>query len=534
MTPALFIFRPPYAISGESGKAWGVTRQDLGDLGVTAAGLTYRSLDADVLQVVCEGSAAPEYLQQISLWDAAGTRVFQGVCTNLSEEWDGAKLKTTATISGPWWWLEQVQLTSILTDGLGNDQERPAFTFPSQDLAVSIRALVTRLAEMGLPLQMGEIDQTFQVPQMQFQNGTGDSVLTTMLQWVPDCSTRFRYDTPLPTLDVIRRPSAPVVTYDLTADDNRAGLPRIQEQRQLLPSQITVQTMNVDTAGQIVYGQDTAGDPAPSNPLGRQILALSGPGRSDFRSYTPRISTLRTTTMGTYAELWSSAQALDPTIGQAEVTYGTIPWTSIGDNGSFPTLPRPISGVGTHRIVEGQVVDFMVQLSGVVVRQTRVSGLIFATYPSSGGLGALPYLQSIGRASYGFSGGTYNAVVEVDFTVPTVNIALPVLTVYVHPDDRALVTPVPGLAANLFAAQNYVPVQGSLPLYPGADLPMPGHRVNIRGGLPKWTNMGAMTSALEVDLTTGQASASLGRGAANPTNLINQFSSPLNGKIVNI
>jgi hypothetical protein len=535
MTPALFTFRPPYSVSGESGKSWGPTRQDIGELGITAAQITFRSMDADLVQLVCEGGAGPEYMQQVSLWDASSARVFSGVCTGISEEWDGAKTVTTATISGPWWWLEQVQLTSILTDGTGNEQERVAFTFPSQDLAVSIRALITRLGTLGVPLQAGEIAQTFPVPQMQFQNGTGDSVLSTMLQFIPDCATRFRYDTPTPTLDVIRRPWAPVVTYDLRADDNRAGIPRIQEQRQLIPSSVTVQTMRVNSAGVVLYESETAGQSTPTTPLGRQILALSGPGRSDFRSYTPRIGTLRTETVSGFSGVFALARLFDPVIIAAEAATGLLPWTSYGDAGNLTNLPRGISGTGSFRVVEGRVVDFMTTEFNVVEAQTRVMGWVFGAYPSTGAGPTAVYLRDNGqRASFAFQGGVYNLAVFVDFLIPTVAASYPTLTVFVHPEDQALVTPVPGLAANLFAAQNYTPAEGSMPLFPGAPLPLPGNRVNISGGIPKWATIGAMTSELDIDLLTGGASVTMGRGPANASNLINQFSQPLSGKIVNV
>jgi hypothetical protein len=381
---------------------------------------------------------------------------------------------------------------------------------------------------------MGSIDQTFQVPQMQFQNGTGDSVLTTMLQFVPDAATRFRYDTTVPTLDVIRRSSAPVVTYDLTADDNRAGIPRVQEQRQLVPANVTVQTMRVDSQGLLIYGSESAGDTTAVSPLGRQILALSGPGRSDFRAYTPRIGTLRTVENLYFSQVWGLAQLFDPVIVSAEADLGAVPWSLFGDGGAFPSSPRGITGLDRYQIVEGQVLDFMVTEFAIIEKETRVSGIVFGQYNSSGYGAVGSYLISTGRASATVISGVYHFAVFVDFIIPTVGTHYPTLTVFVHPEDQALVTPVPGLASNLFAAQNYVPVQGSMPLYPGAPLPMPGHRINIRGGLPKWSTMGAMTSGLDVDLITGGASLNMGRAASNPSNLINQFSSPLSGKIVNV
>jgi hypothetical protein len=92
---------------------------------------------------------------------------------------------------------------------------------------------------------------------------------------------------------------------------------------------------------------------------------------------------------------------------------------------------------------------------------------------------------------------------------------------------------VPGLAANLYAAQNHIQVSGEVPLLPGAPLPLPGNRLNIRGGLAKWAGMGAMTSGISLDLQTVRADATLGRSSRTAvSSLLNQFSRPLSGKIV--
>lgn len=526
-----FQFRPPYQLSGESGKGIGAGRRSLADLGVVAASLSLLSQGTDTLRLTIEGRSAPDYLQQVSCWDADGRRVFTGVATEVDEQWDGQKTRTVATISGPWWWLEQVQLTSIVQDSLSNAQERAIYTFPSQDLAVSIRALLGRLEEMGVPLTAGQIDTTFQVPQMQFQNGTGESILTTMLQWLPDAATCVRYDVGgLPRLDILRRPSAPIINLDLAAAPNRAGIPQIVEQRSLVPNQVRVQTMEVNASGQIVYGEDVAGDENPGSPIGRQFLSLSGPGRGDFEAYTPRVATLRTETVpSTYSGVWALALTFDTVIN----SVGTVTWAGYGNYGGFPTLSNVIQGTGVFRLVEGQLVDFLLTEFSISETQTKIAGWVKGLYPSGGWSSATQDLIDMGRARALYTGGYYQQAVYVDFTVPALNNSYPSLTVFVHPEDQALVSPVPSLAANLYAAQNYTPVSGNVPLWPGAPLALPGHRLNIRGGLPKWSTMGAMTSGLSLDLATGSADCQLGRASrASSASVLNQFSRPLSGRIV--
>lgn len=530
-----FQFRPPYTLSGESGMAVGPLRQSFASLGITSPLLDLRSMAADTLRISQEGGTSPEYMQPVSLWDNDGRRVFTGLVTDSDEQWNGKKTRALTTISGPWWWLDQVQLTSIIADDTGGSQERAIYTFPSQDLAISIRSLLDRLQEMGVPIRCGDIDATFQVPQMQFQNGTAESILTTMLQGIPDCATSVRYDADgLPYLDVLRRPTAPKVTIDLAAADNKAGIPRLTEQRSLVPTQVRVQTMEVNSTGAIVYGEDVAGDPSPPTPLGRQILALSGPGRGDFNSYTPRVATLQTeTVLNDRGFVWALARVLDPVILEAEAENANIPWVTFADYGFLPQYSRNLSGTGTYRLISGTVFEWVTTEFGVTEGQARISGWLIGTYNQTLDLSGMAYLGELSRCGYGFSGGHYQCLLFVDFTVPVISASYPSLTVLVHPDDRALVTPVPGLASNLFAAQNYIPISGNVPLFPGSPMPLPGSRLNIRGGLPKWATMGAMTSGLSLDLRTGSAEAQVGRASRIATSsLLNQFSRPLSGKII--
>jgi hypothetical protein len=532
--PNQFDFRPPYSISGEAGKSLGSAVRTLEVAGVTSAYLNLVSMATDTLQLTQQGYAAPDYLEQVSLWDADGVRVFTGTCTAVEESLDAI---TKSTISGPWWWLEQAQITSMLVDGVGQSRERPVFTFPAQNLATSLAALITRFVAMGIPLQLGTISTTFSVPQMQFQNGTGDSILTTMLQWIPDAATRFRYASGLPFLDIIRRGSAAVVSYNLASGQNLTGSPTLRELRSLVPTQVTVQTMSVNASGNIVYGQEIAGTASPSTPLGRQLLALSGPGKSDFSPYTPRVSTLRTEAPTTPNHARTLSWIFDPVIVQAESLHGAITWSGpLIDTGAYPGLYRSFFGFGAPRVVEGTVTEWMREEFGIIEGETRVAGWLFGEYNQITGFSAATkYLISVGRAFAGYSAGRYNQAIYLDFMIPTINYSYPTLTTFIHPADVALVTPVPSLALNLFNAQNYIPVSGTLPLYPGAALSLPGNRINITGALPKWETMGAMSSRLNIDLETGAGELEMGRSErASSSNLLNQFSRPLSGKIVKV
>jgi hypothetical protein len=228
------------------------------------------------------------------------------------------------------------------------------------------------------------------------------------------------------------------------------------------------------------------------------------------------------------------ATTYDPEIAKAQAMSGGIGYQGYSDNNGWPHLSRTIAGGGSYRKTQGEVVDFLKTEFGIVESTTQISGYVIGTYNNATGVGdGALYLAEQSRCAWGFISGYYQLITFINFSVPTLNFSYPSLTVFIHPEDQALVTPVPNLAANLFEAQNHIPVSGSVPLLPGAPLPLPGNRLDIRGGLPKWGTMGAMTNGLALDLQTGSAEATLGRSSrAAVSSLLNQFSRPLSGRVI--
>jgi hypothetical protein len=534
-----FTFRPPYAVSGQDGKSLAASRRSLEQLGIESGTIHFRSADTDVLQWFQRGDSAPDYGQEVSIWDADGKRVFTGNCTTSDPEWDGRGIVGyQVTISGPWWWLEQAQLTGLVTDQTGLTSERPSFVFPAQDLAVSIRSLLDRMQALGVPMQCGNIDPTFAFVQMTMQATTAVAALRDMLAVIPDAMTRVRYDVDgLPALDVLRRPTAPLKTLELGTESDLTGIPRLRSRKQLRPSSVTVQSAYVDSLGKIVNTQQIAGDASGiSGVLGRQLIAVSGPGRADFRSYEPRVTALRTTTMlNTFGDVWSLAQTFDSVISGVEDNKGAVLWTSFGDGGAFPNLPRGITGYPAYRHVEGEYYEWMLEKFGISVLEQRVTGWVFGTYPNTGWSNATTALREAGKCFSAYVGSQYQMAIFVDFTLKCLSASLPTLTVYVHPDDTAFVTPVANLAENLYNAQDWIPYDGDVPQLPGGEILLPGNTLNIRGALPEWETMRALVTGSRIDLRTGSGSLQIGASSRlSASALIDRFARPTSGRVINL
>jgi hypothetical protein len=106
---------------------------------------------------------------------------------------------------------------------------------------------------------------------------------------------------------------------------------------------------------------------------------------------------------------------------------------------------------------------------------------------------------------------------------------------FIRPSDLYLVTPVADLADNLFAAQAFIPYEGSVPLCPGSNPPTPGNVLNITGGLAEWATMNAMVSATSINLTDGSAQLTIGAAPRTNANaLLDRFGRATSGRIINI
>lgn len=526
----VFQYRPPYSVSGESGKTFGPGRRSLEAAGIEAAALVFRSMDTDELTWFQRGGAAPDYMEKISLWDADGRRVFLGHADPVPEWRPDGTICHNVTVSGAWWWLEQAQLSALVSDSTGAETDRPEFVAPKQDLALSIRALLDRMSVLGVPIRVGEIAETFEVPQMVFQGADASSALRTMLGWLYDVMTRVDYDSGDPALNVMRRASAPVVTWHLGAENCpvRKQPLRIIPRRELRPRTVRIQSATVTADGEIVYAEETAGDASEAGVLGRQLIAISGPGSTGFSEADIRRHLVKTATTAASqavfyrhnAQLASLKDEIGGEIYAPMTTYATfwVPngagWISttinnrsawVVDGAVSTSVP---SGVPGYLVIGEDLPDWW-SATGIATKKVKITQRFTAALltgdPVQAAVAALAF-SSVVSGSYTY----YFADFEVEVTAVALDANAVAGVVVVHPDDSALVQPTGGLADALFRAQDWIPYEGDVPLIPGADVPMPGNVVCIRGGLAEWETMRALISAARVDLRTGSGTVSLG------------------------
>lgn len=548
-----FTHRPPYSISGQAGKPIGAHRRPLEVIGAESASLEFASQDADELRFFMRGELVPEYGQEISVFDATGERVFTGNITRVDPQWTGAGAQYEITASGPWWWLEQAQLTGLVTGADGVDAEAASFILPTQDIAESIRSIVTRMKVLGVPLDIGTIDPTFTIPQMILQGTSAAVALRDVLGFLPDATTTISYGVDgLPRLNVHRRPTMANTTYTLGSEGCKAFAPVLQPRRELRPTSVEVQAISLDANGEIIYTRQIAGDTTGiSGVLGKQLVALSGPGRRDFRERQIRKINVRTLPKASIQDIFYAkhaglaelkrayaAEYWALMVGSATITIPTgsgylvttyPPKTSYNIDGTATLLNTDILA---NIVVTDKLPDWWQEMP-IPSRQTVKFQARFVVGFASGDPATANH-AALSNFSHSVSGGDWffaDLEVEVD-AIPTEYLAS---TLVIHPLDEALVQPVADLALNLYAAQNWLAHDGSIPLAPGDPIPLPSRAVSVANAFPEWSHARALIASTSLNLQTGSANLRLGAPARQQaSSLLDRFQRSTRGEVIDL
>ena len=561
---------PPYSLRGETGKALDAGWHTLEALGIHAAALTLRSLDADELVFslrATPGRIIPDDGQWVTLQDADGAILFTGLAARRFIFPAGIYQFTAVnTYRG----LLQTPLTDAVTG-------RPYLIFSTADLAATVHDLIQRARDIGLPIQPpATLPAMFHVPKMAFRAASCASALEDALKWLPDAASRMDYTTTPPTLRLTTRTPASATLIDLDADGHGVtalDLQAMPEARALSVSFVYAVRAN----GLIVnYSIQSAGDDSAEAHRALSIY-LSGHERSELL-VSEALVTSSNALLTAQASLAAANAAITAVNAQISATYAAaiaaIPDTATGfnavayagihDSGCstgnashvtwynmgaaapstaynyqamyFAMASAPDVQVWPLNVcAPGLFTDAQLATAGA----TKSSGLIKGCLTFCGQQsGVYPIIGNLGYGWFDETGyGTSNvqfwyfavlAGTPVDFlsmspsairsaleaAAYAASTSVPPGTTTSSFTDRAEFVEAPAdLAANYFARQNWLPYKGQLTLAPTAKtLPGPGDFVSISGtGLPaEHATMATPVAELSIDLATGSATVSLG------------------------
>lgn len=541
-----------WTIKGEAGKTLNATARSLAELNISACILTFQSLAGDSLTWTAEttdatgaGTILPDAGQVVEIWKDS-VRKFRGHVTGIR----AGTRQITITAEGPWWWMERTNLTSDQTDGSGTTAERPVYVFPSPDpdtghpdLKDHLEALIDRAIANGVPMARGTVAASYGIPQATLAEQPCSEALATLLAWAPDSVAWFDYSDATPVIHIGRRGTLAATTYTIGTDPVEAGelVPRLD--LEVTRNELHYVTRN-GTTGKPEWALQASGTSTPGTDSAgkRQIVAVSGPEIVDFLPRDDFETTEVWSHPGGNAFIWEN----DPGLGQA-VGIPTYGFGAVADRLYAPGLEFPFNAstiyfnsyvvrredgsalpAGTlHILQQTDVPDWALDVIGGF--RATLSGTWLITH-DTGYANNVPWPQWFEKLRTGATTGAFYATKELGsyrhythYLARQFSVSCILTTAVRYYADRAIykpweysyLTPPDNLAANLVAAQNWVPWEGPLTLV-GDDCSgdnLLGAKYNLAGGLAPCAAMAALARGVTHDLPRGRTTIDLGAPA---------------------
>jgi hypothetical protein len=521
-----------WTLKGATGEPLDATARSLESLRIESAVVRFQSLAEDTLtwtaateDAAGTGTIVPRIGQVVELWRDA-VRVFRGHAVAPKV---GMK-NIAVTVQGPWWWLDRIALTSDQTDATGTTAERATYVFATGSLKTRLETLIDRAIANGAPIRRGTVAAMFDVPHATVAERSCAAALAEVMQWCPDAVAWFDYsDTSgsgLPILNIGRRAGFTATTLTIGTDLVEVAdlSPRLD--LEVSRAELSYVTRQAAT-GKPAWALQASGTAAAGK---RQIVTLSGPEITD---YLPRddfaTGTLRT------APVSNSVQEMylfDPMVKEAIANGNTAGFQGSYNGygyGTFAGRP-PIQcayTTGFHRILEGAVQEWMKSPDGyrnsagtllpaLTESEWKVQGWAYFYYTSSSGVGnTVTYLAARNRAVWGTIGGQTVYAVYLDYTIPVIDVSFDSLATLYRNWDYDFLAPPDDLAAELLAAQNWIPWDGTITTVAddvtGANLL--AAKYNLAGTLTECATMAALARGCSHDLMRGRTTIELGAPA---------------------
>jgi len=604
-----------WTIQGESGKALDATVRTLEAVGIDSARLDRRSVDSDELALTISpqdvtAATIPELGQTITIF-RNGTRFFHGHVTGNPASISNSSQTVNVIVSGPWWWLDRINLTSVKTDDTGLTAERLSYVFGTAasgiNLKTAIETLMDRAIALGAPFQRGTVATFFDVPRITLNQSSCAQALAELIRLVPDTMCYFDYTTTPPTMNVTRRSTASVET--ITVGSSPVESISIRPVYELKVDQVRLPYITRNVTGARVFNEQSSGTAAT---VRVHMLTVSGP---ELDTYLPNdiFDSVQCTAGGGIAS--SLAYAIDSG-REFRKKYGTNPinatqksattvsyWaggqglTITNYNIQATTLPSGFDGVFFGPDQGDSPPDWLIEQAGLIkyipngdiwgqdrqdsnterrqlfnsifgpetywfetiasinymlaTKQFRNKGLEFWIAPTS----FTTTLLRTGTTQSGWANNrivfpsTFSSVtdyyvgVQVTWTTVAGVVSTDTITAYNgstraatlskswaasppsgglafsisgHPvyrsEDYTFLVPTSSLAANLKAAQDFIPYAGTIELVEedvGATL-YSGKVINIASSFTEYATMKALVESESLDLKSGATTINLG------------------------
>ena len=552
-----------WTIQGQAAKALDATSRTLEELAIESAQVDFKSLDVDEFTFTISPddittATIPELGQTVTLF-RNGTRFFHGHVTANPTTIRSKQQTCTVTVSGPWWWLDRINLTSTKTDGTGATAERLSYVFGTTsggvNLKTAIEALIDRCITLGGPLTRGSVATFFTVPRITLNQSSCSQALAELVRLVPDTMTAFDYTTSPPTLNVTRRGTASVVTF--TVGTSPIDGMTINPVYEMKVDRIDLDSVTRDAQGRTQFLNQNSGTVT----TGRNLrLNISGPELDTFLPNdlfdTFNLQTSALTGSGFVNYLIAKDSGLAALAKKYSFTASSWPMTLVTTTGvtiyqefntttnqlttpyTYPVSPATflksdgtaISTSGKTLVLSDKPPEWADQFN---VEEVKVKASFYYIkddyYATSSGTAPLAdpawlqevswSLKQLAAGKDGLGGSKVTTVTyyrkDVEVSGYLINASYPTSTAIYREADYTFLNPPSGLAANLLAAQNFVPYAGSIDLIEqtAGGTRYCGKVVNVASSLSAYSTMKALVESESLDLKSGSTSIGLGTPA---------------------
>jgi hypothetical protein len=206
-----------------------------------------------------------------------GSRFFTGWVIGREPLHTAGRLGYNITVVDAWFHLEQVLLSSEVADGAGTEKERAIYLLGAGDLRLHFVSVITRAIDMGIPIQLGDLAECFDVPRMALRNMSFAAALNEMMTWLADGTLWLDHSEAPAVVRLSRRASASTVTVNVgeAVVSNIALKPRLELQVEKVQI-AAAKRETVDNRRVTVWEEFSAGESTGILPT-RGIVAITGP-----------------------------------------------------------------------------------------------------------------------------------------------------------------------------------------------------------------------------------------------------------------
>lgn len=543
-------------IKGEAGATLNATLRTLPSLKITAATLTHRGLAADTLtwsvptkSASGAGTIVPDSGQAVDLYEGT-KRIYAGWCIKPRVKMRSVEVEC----QNAWWWMTKIALSGDSIDGEGDASERASYVFPTQGLKTSFETLIQRMADLGVPIALGEIDPMFTMTKITLSNMSLAKAFAELMACVPDASAWIDYEPAVPTLNVTRRANMTRKTFTVGS----SGAFRVIDVDMWPRLDLEVSKVDLHfvtrnpTTGKPKFASQTSGGSASK----RQILTVSGPEiadflpKDDFEKVKVKTVEWNDITPAFIIQKDSGLNAIQSGVGNvpggpgSSVAYYREEYFSIGSaQGStrrvreflrFPPLTiRTVTGAKLkatqkHLVISGEALPEWAQKKYKAMEVEITGTWVALWYDTFDGDSiawsqAFQALQSGGQLIQNkYAQGTVGNEQKMDivarpFTIRgwVINQAFAALTAVYKPWDYDYISPPAGLATSFRDAQAWLPYEGSVDgAAQDADLVnYLKHKICVANAHAPLATADALVKSVRHDLLRGRMRIDLGAPA---------------------